>query len=95
MSVGRKSFVRVQPQRALMEKFDKTFIRKCARSGIAQYSHAHPGKIDPSSWDSIAKRIAGPIWAEHRMRFGDAPDRLFEEWLVRQWLKRMKRNRSA
>jgi hypothetical protein len=79
-----------------MQKFDKALIRKYVRGGLAQYSFAHPEKaISPSTWGSIAERIAGPIWAEHRLRFGDAPDRLLEEWLIRQWLRRIKRDKSA
>lgn len=79
-----------------MERFDKALIRKYARVGLAQYSAAHPDKaVAPSSWDSIAKRIAGPIWAEFRMRFGDAPDRLMDAWLVRKWVKRLGRRKGA
>ena len=79
-----------------MVKFDKALIRKYVRAGLAQYSTAHPDKaVDPSTWGSIAKRIAGPIWAEHRLRFGDAPDRLMEAWLVRKWVKRLSRRKGA
>jgi hypothetical protein len=79
-----------------MVKFDKALVRKYVRVGLAQYSIAHPDKaVDPSTWESIAKRVAGPIWAEHRMRFGDATDRLMEAWLVRQWVKRLHRKKGA
>ena len=79
-----------------MEKFDKALIRKYVRVGLAQYSSAHPDKaVEPCTWGSIAKRIAGPIWAEHRMRFGDALDRLMEAWLVKKWVKRLKRKKGA
>jgi hypothetical protein len=79
-----------------MSKFDKAFLRKIVRGGLADYSHAHPDKaVDPSSWNSIAKRVAGPVWAEYRLRFGDAPDRLLEAWLVRQWVKRLQRRKGA
>jgi len=79
-----------------VHKFDKALIGKIVRGGLVAYSNAHPDKaVAPASWSSIAKRIAGPIWAEHRLRFGDAPDRLLEAWLVRQWIKRLSRRKGA
>lgn len=79
-----------------MRTFNKDLIRKIVRGGLVAYSNDHPDKaVAPASRNSIAKRIAGPLWAEHRLRFGDASDRLLEAWLVRQWVKRLNRRKGA